>query len=244
MIAKKLLLVSVLFLSAIARGETFNLVTENFPPFNMGEEDHKYEHKADAISGINVDIVKELFKRSGYDYRLKLRNWNYAYNFAQRKEFRGVFGTTLTDARKPLFKWVGPLAKNDWVFFARNDTTIKINSVEDAKPYLIGCYKDDSRAQFLKNNGFNASELEDDSLNPKRLQQRQVDLWISSTASGYYYAKLAGVSDIKPIFTIRDTSLYLAMNKDTPDEHIEHLNKVLDKMRTEGYLDKVYSNYK
>ncbi|OZG74817.1 amino acid ABC transporter substrate-binding protein [Hahella sp. CCB-MM4] len=224
--------------------DKFNLVTENFPPFNMSLQDNKFEHKDENIHGINTDIVKELFRRAGYDYRLKLRNWNYAYNFAQRKAFRGVFGTTYTEARKPLFKWVGPLATNDWVLFAKKNSSIKLKKIEDAHPYIIGCYKNDSRAQFLKQNGYNASELEDDSLNPKRLDEGQVDLWITSTSSGLYYAMQAGINTIEPVFTIKETQLYLAMNLDTPDQDISRLNTVLSGMRDDGTVERILSLYR
>ncbi len=224
--------------------DKFNLVTENFPPFNMSLQENKYEHKEENIYGINTDIVRELFKRAGYDYRLKLRNWDFAYNFAQRKSFRGVFGTTYTEARKPLFQWVGPLATNDWVLFARDDAGITLNKIEDARQYTIGCYKNDSRAQFLKTNGYKASELEDDSLNPKRLEQGHIDLWITSTSSGLYYAKQAGISNIHPVFTIKETQLYLAMNKETPTTYVAHLNDVLASMRSDGTVDRIQSLYR
>ena len=222
----------------------FHLVTENLPPFNMSVNGNPYEHKEESISGINTDTILEVFRRSGYDYRVKLRNWNYAYNYAQRKAFRGVFGTTRTSARESLFKWVGPIATNDWVLFARKDSDINIQSLDDAKPYVIGCYQDDIRANFLKKNGFRTSELDDDSLNPVRLSNKLVDLWITSTSSGYYYAKLAGVKNIRPIFPIRQTQTYLALNKETPDGHVDHLNNILDGMRKDGSLDKITSRYR
>ena len=238
------LLISLSASSFCLAGEKFNLVTENFPPFNMSLQENKFEHKDENIYGINTDIVRELFKRAGYDYRLKLRNWDYAYNFAQRKTLRGVFGTTYTEARKPLFQWVGPLATNDWVLFARDDAGITLSQVEDAKAFTIGCYKNDSRAQFLMTNGYKASELEDDSLNPKRLAEGLIDLWITSTSSGLYYAKQAGINNIHPVFTIKETQLYLAMNKETPTTYIAHLNDVLADMRSDGTVERIQSLYR
>ncbi|WP_020409928.1 substrate-binding periplasmic protein [Hahella ganghwensis] len=244
-LTKLLTLITALFFTAPAMAtEKFNLVTENFPPFNMSLQDNKFEHKDENIHGINTDIVKELFKRAGYEYRLKLRNWDYAYNFTQRKAYRGVFGTTYTEARKPLFKWVGPLSTNDWVLFAKKNSGIKLNTIEDAHAYLIGCYKNDSRAQFLKQNGFNTSELDDDSLNPKRLEDGQIDLWITSTSSGLYYAMQAGINSIEPVFTLKETKLFLAMNPETPDQYINQLNSVLADMRQDGTVDRIQSLYR
>ncbi|OZG71603.1 amino acid ABC transporter substrate-binding protein [Hahella sp. CCB-MM4] len=230
--------------TALADPEVFNLVTENFPPFNMSLNGNEFEHDEEYIGGLSTEVVQELFHRAKYPYRMKLRNWNYAYNFVQRNPYRGVFGTELTEARQPMFKWVGPIANNDWVLFALEDSKIQLKTLEDAKAYRIGCYKDDSRAQFLKDSGFKAAELDDDGLNPKRLRDKEIDLWISSTVSGYYYARKAGITNIKPVFTIRSTNLYLAMNKDTPDAYIDKLNGILWEMKEEGVIEKIAAKYR
>ncbi|WP_020405041.1 substrate-binding periplasmic protein [Hahella ganghwensis] len=230
--------------AALAEPETFQLVTENFPPFNMSLTGNEFEHDEENIGGFSTEVIQEMFQRAQYPYRLKLRNWNFAYNFVQRAPYRAVFGTELTEARQPLFKWVGPIADNDWVLFALEDSNFNIKSLEDAKPYRIGGYKDDSRTQYLKDNGFKASELSDDGLNPKRLVDKQIDLWISSTVSGYYYARKAGITNIKPIFKIRSANLYLALNKDTPDEYVNKLNSILKDMREEGVIDEIAAKYR
>ncbi|AZZ93741.1 transporter substrate-binding domain-containing protein [Hahella sp. KA22] len=239
-----LALCATLCLSANAEEVTFNLVTENFPPYNMSVNDAEYEHRPEDITGLITDVVKQIFTKAKIGYTMKLRNWSYAYNYAQRKEFRGVFGTTLTDARKPLFKWVGPIASDGWVLYAKGGSTIKINSIEDAKKYKIGAYKGDVREQWLLSNGFETSSLDDDALNPKRLQNGQIDLWISGPVSGPYYAAKNGVTNIKPVFTVRETQLFLAVNKETPDEYVNKLNEALEKMRSSGELDKITARYR
>ena len=40
------------------------LLTENFPPFNMAADGKNYAAERN-ISGINADIVREMFKRAG-----------------------------------------------------------------------------------------------------------------------------------------------------------------------------------
>ncbi len=223
--------------------EKFRIVTENYPPYNMSSGDNSYEHKEKFIQGISTDIVKEMFRRIGYGYSLKLRNWDYAYNFAQRKAYRGVYSTTFTEARKPLFKWVGPLANNEWTFFAKRSSGLNINSLEDVKPLTIGSYQGDVMSNWLIDNGYNASELDDDTLNPQRLENGQIDLWLTDTNSGFYWSLKAGIK-VKPAFSFRKTELYLAMNPDTPDEYIDAMNEVLDKMREEGFFDRAFDAYR
>ncbi|MBU2705361.1 transporter substrate-binding domain-containing protein [Zooshikella marina] len=221
----------------------FRLITENFPPYNYSIHKNAYEHKEENIGGLAVEVVQALFQRADLSYSMKLRQWNYAYAYAQRRPFRGVFGTTLTEARKPLFKWVGPLISNDWMLFAKADFSGNIASEEDLKPYKIGAYKGDVRAEYLKSKGFNVSEVDNDRVNPKRLATGLIDLWISGGYSGSYYAKEAGVTNIKPVYTVRKSDLYLAMHKETPQKYIDQLNQVLNDMRNEGFITNLTQKY-
>ena len=87
------------------------LLTENFPPFNMAVDDKNFA-RDDGIDGISADIVREMFKRAGIDYTLTLRfPWDRLYRLTLDKPNYGLFSTTYTPERQPLFKWVGPLAK-------------------------------------------------------------------------------------------------------------------------------------
>lgn len=63
-----------LLLAGAARAETDSsdysvvLLTENFPPYNMAINGKNFAQE-DSIDGIAVDIVKEMFKRAGVQYR-------------------------------------------------------------------------------------------------------------------------------------------------------------------------------
>ncbi|WP_410965052.1 hypothetical protein, partial [Salmonella sp. SAL04286] len=88
------------------------------------------------------DIVREMFKRAGIKYSLTLRfPWDRIYKLALEKPGYGVFVTARLAEREDKFKWVGPLAVNDWVLMARGDSSIHLNSLEDAARYRIGGYK-------------------------------------------------------------------------------------------------------
>jgi polar amino acid transport system substrate-binding protein len=184
----------VLSLSVLAEGPKFKLVTENFPPFNLSVNNKNFEHDEADISGLCTEIVQEIFKNAGLEYKLKLRQWDYAYGYAQKKANRGVFCTTRTESRESLFKWVGPLASNDWVVFSLSNFSGNIKKESDLKKYKIGAYKGDVRAEYLLSKGMNVSELADDRLNPERLEEGMIDLWISSSFAGPKLAKESGVN--------------------------------------------------
>lgn len=115
------LLPLLICLSLIAKAEVnpktnIILLTENYPPFNMSVNDKNFA-RGDNIDGLSTDIVREMFKRANVKYRLSLRfPWSRIYKLTLQKRNYGLFSTTRTEAREDLFKWVGPLVVNEWVF--------------------------------------------------------------------------------------------------------------------------------
>ncbi len=222
--------------TASADGVQLTLTTENYPPFNMQEE------STQRVVGISTDIVRELMVRARIRYSIKFLPWQRAYNMALANEQTCVFSTTITNERLPLFKWVGPIVGNDWVFFARADSNLRINSLEDALSYTVGGYKGDAVAIYLEQQGFSLDLASHDHINPNKLEARRFELWASGNYLGPYLAGQAGV-DIQPLFTFRETHMGLACNVSVEDEVIEHLNAILEEMREEGTLEDLAVRY-
>lgn len=217
------------------------LLTENFPPFNMAVDDKNFA-RDDGIDGISADIVREMFKRAGIDYTLTLR-WDRLYRLTLDKPNYGLFSTTYTPERQPLFKWVGPLAKTGWVLLAAPGNDIKVSSLQDAAKYRIGAYKNDAVSQHLESQGLAPINALRDQENVKKLVRGQIDLWATTDPVGRYLAKQEDVSGLNTVLRFNDAELYLALNKDTPDEVIERLQKALNEMRAEGFIDDITENY-
>ena len=219
------------------------LLTENFPPFNMAVDDKNFA-RDDGIDGISADIVREMFKRAGIDYTLTLRfPWDRLYRLTLDKPNYGLFSTTYTEERKPLFKWVGPLAKTGWVLLAAPGNDIRVSSLQDAAKYRVGAYKNDAVSQHLESQGLEPINALRDQENVKKLVRGQIDLWATTDPVGRYLAKQEDVSGLNTVLRFNDAELYLALNKDTPDEVIERLQKALDEMRADGFIDDITENY-
>ncbi|MGE8504056.1 amino acid ABC transporter substrate-binding protein (PAAT family) [Ectopseudomonas oleovorans] len=245
---KKSLFVALFLASGFAHAELPSdykvvLLTENFPPFNMAVDDKNFA-RDDGIDGISADIVREMFKRAGIDYTLTLRfPWDRLYRLTLDKPNYGLFSTTYTEERKPLFKWVGPLAKTGWVLLAAPGNDIKVASLQDAAKYRVGAYKNDAVSQHLESQGLEPINALRDQENVKKLVRGQIDLWATTDPVGRYLAKQEDVSGLNTVLRFNDAELYLALNKDTPDEVVERLQKALDELRSEGFIDDITENY-
>lgn len=208
--------------------ETLHFVTENYPPFNF--EDPRTREAA----GVSSDLLREAIKRAGVVANFEVMPWKRAYALALTEKDTCVYSTTLSDDRKPLFKWVGPLVANNMVLFALPDSKIAIASLEDAKPYVIGVYQGDAIEAYLQPRGFKLESAATDSLNVRKLQVGRIDLWASSSLLAPRLARAAGLEGLKPLLTFQKTVLALACNRGVDDKVIDALNAALESMLEDG----------
>ena len=219
------------------------LLTENFPPFNMAADGKNYAADRN-ISGINAEIVREMFKRAGIAYSLTLRfPWERIYNQALEHPDQGLFSTTYTPEREPLFKWVGPLASTGWVLLAPAGSPMRLSSLDQAQQYRIGAYKNDAVSQHLESKGFEPINSLRDQENISKLLKGQIDLWATTDPVGPYLAKQEGVSGLTTVLRFNDAQLFLALNKQTPDEVVTRLQKALNEMKSDGAIDAIMRRY-
>ena len=71
----------------------------------------------------------------------------------------------------------------------------------------------------------------------------QIDLWATGDPAGRYLAKQEGISGLRTVLRFDSAELYLALNKEMPDEIVAKLQAALDQMRAEGFVDKTLNSY-
>lgn len=248
---KRLLLalasVSLLFVNGAHAAENPNadlvLLTENFPPYNMAKNGKNFAQD-ENINGIAVDIVREIFKRAEISYSLTLRfPWERIYKLALEKPGYGVFVMARLPDREKLFKWVGPIGPDDWIMLAKADSKITLETLDDARKYKIGAYKGDAIAETLAKQGLKPIVVLRDQDNAKKLTSGQIDLWATGDPAGRYLARQDGVTGLKTVLRFNSAELYLALNKDVPDETVAKLQAALDQLRKDGGVDEIMARY-
>lgn len=219
------------------------LLTENFPPYNMAKNGKNFAQD-ENISGIATDIVREIFKRAEITYSLTLRfPWERIYKLTLEKPGYGVFVMARLPDREKLFKWVGPIGPDDWIMLAKADSKITLETLDDARKYKIGAYKGDAIAETLGKQGLKPIVVLRDQDNAKKLVNGQIDLWATGDPAGRYLARQEGVTGLKTVLRFNSAELYLALNKDVPDETVAKLQAALDQLRKEGVVDDIMAKY-
>ena len=219
------------------------LLTENFPPYNMAKNGKNFAQD-ENINGIATDIVREIFKRAEITYSLTLRfPWERIYKLTLEKPGYGVFVMARLPDREKLFKWVGPIGPDDWIMLAKADSKITLETLDDARQYKIGAYKGDAIAETLAKQGLNPIVVLRDQDNASKLVNGQIDLWATGDPAGRYLARQEGVNGLKTVLRFNSAELYLALNKDVPDEMVARLQAALDQLRKEGKVEEIMARY-
>ena len=225
--------------SASVFADTFSIMTEEYPPFNYTEDG--------KLTGLSSEVMFELISRLGHPNNIKVLPWSRGYKLIQDKDGMILFSMTRTEQREDMFKWVGPVAPNKWVFFAKKGSGLSINSLADAKKVKkIGTYKDDAAESFLKQEGFaNIESVVDDLANVKKLAAGRIDLWIVGQLQGVFKAKsvTGDASTFEKVFDVKETQLYIAFSKSTPDAVIKKWQAELDRMKADGTYDAIMKKY-
>ncbi|WP_147818936.1 substrate-binding periplasmic protein [Salidesulfovibrio onnuriiensis] len=238
---KKALLAFILVVlcALSAAAQDIMIVTEHAPPLNY--------LKKDEVKGLGTEIVEAMMQKLGVDFPIFVMPWARGYEMALRDANVALYSTTRTPERERLFQWVGPLLKERWVIYARQDSHIRIDSLEDAKEVgKIGTYIDDVKEQFLQKNGFmNLDSVRNDSMNPGKLVAGRIDLWISSSLSAPYFMRLAKVNrgSIKEVFSFNESTLYLAFSLKTDPAIVKKWQDAYDELEAEGVIKEIQSKW-
>ena len=200
------------------------LLTENFPPFNMAVDDRtspatmastaSVPTSSGRCSGAPASAIPEPALPLGPPVPVD----------PGQARLRVVLHDLHPRAGAAV-QWVGPLADTSWVLLAPAGSKIAVKNLKDAARYKLGAYKNDAVSQHLEAQGIPVINALRDQENVKKLTGGQIDLWATTDPVGRYLAKQEGVSGLQTVLRFNEAKLYLALNKDTPDEVVERLQR-------------------
>jgi polar amino acid transport system substrate-binding protein len=193
---------------------------------------------ADGLAGVFPEVAKLIFAEAGISYGLTIAPWARAYKSAETNPTACVVPTTQTAERKPKFKWIYPVAPTEWRFYVLPESGIAINSLDDARKYIVGVYNGDVKERYLNEvGGFHLEVVSADSLNARKLAMHRIDVWAAGI-SAVSAAKAEKVG-IRNAYTFMSLQMGFACNNGVPDTTIAALQAALDRIRVDGRLDRI-----
>lgn len=239
---------SVLFV-CLAAGSVFavtvddvRFMTEELPPFNMKGDDG-------VASGVAVDVLTEMFQRVGSSKTAKdveVLPWARGLNDVQTTPNTCLFSMGRTQDREPMFKWVGPVLSIKTSVFALKSKGLKINSNADLLELTAGVIKDDIGDSLAQKAGMTKIDSTSNNLqNVKKLNSGRIDVWIYQDIVAQWQLKGMGFdpNDYEALYTLEESPIYYAFNKETDQALIDQLQKALDDLKADGTHQSLVDKY-
>ncbi|WP_147822449.1 substrate-binding periplasmic protein [Salidesulfovibrio onnuriiensis] len=233
-----------MFSASMAAGpDDLTYMTEQYPPFNYEE--------GGQLKGIAVDLLDAMLKKMGASKSaqdVSLLPWAQGYKRVQEEANTCLFSMTLTDARKPLFKWVGPVIATKISVFAKKGSGVSIGSAADLGKYKYGVIRDDIGQQLLEDAGVGKDKMDITSKNEaniKKLNAGRIDAWAYEESSAKYQLKMAGLNpaDYEVAYVLQEGTLNFAFNKSVSDDLLAQFQAALDALKADGTVQSIQDKY-
>lgn len=200
--------------------------------------------------GYVAEIIREAYKRSGYEVEMRFTPWARTVNLAKDGTVDGYFPEYYAEEVKSYAIFSEPFQGGPMGFFKQKTKDISYQTLTDLKPYTIGVVreyvntKEFDEADFLKKEA-----VTDDLTNLKKLIGGRIDMMIADKFVGLYLMEkndLQGKENIEfmsPPLELKD--LYLCISKKTADADgkLAAFNDGLKAIKADGTLDNILKKH-
>ncbi|HFI0960524.1 TPA: ABC transporter substrate-binding protein/permease [Streptococcus suis] len=220
--------------------DTIDIVFDNaYAPFEFKDSDQIYK-------GLDVDIINEVAKRSGWTMNQSFPGFDAAVNAVQAGSADALMaGTTITEARKKVFTFSDPYFDTKIVIATTKANTI--SSYKDLKGKTVGVKNGTAAQNFLEENkdkyGYNVKTFDTGDLMYNSLSTGAVDAVMDDEAV-IQYAIQQGQDLSIDIAGEAIGSFGFSVKKGSQYEYlVEDFNKALAAMKEDGTYDQIMNKW-
>ncbi|HEL2401464.1 TPA: ABC transporter substrate-binding protein/permease [Streptococcus suis] len=239
-----MLLASILPIFFIFTGvkadDTIDIVFDNaYAPFEFKDSDQVYK-------GLDVDIINEVIKRSGWKVNQSFPGFDAAVNAVQAGSADALMaGTTITEARKKVFTFSDPYFDTKIVIATTKSNTI--SKYEDLKGKTVGVKNGTAAQAFLEENkekyGYTLKTFDTGDLMYNSLSAGAVDAVMDDEAV-IQYAIQQGQDLSIDIAGEAIGSFGFSVKKGSQYEYlVEDFNKALAAMKEDGTYETIMNKW-
>ncbi|MCP4120102.1 MAG: amino acid ABC transporter substrate-binding protein [Desulfobacteraceae bacterium] len=236
-----LIVMTFMLFCSQAHGESFKLLSAEIPPFTSETRE---------AEGFCIDLVRELFKRSGMGLEIQFLPWARAqYKVRTAPEGKALLITPLTRVpkREAFYDWILPLYEYKLQLIT-NDGSVPVHDEAAMKAFEI-CVLRESPAQYkLEEKGFKKVYAATTELKCLQLlkHERTKAVLVHGIVMGIHNYK---AFDGDPKELIRGIAypgraLYLAAPKGAVSKKMrDKLQRAMEKMKSDGTYDAILGKY-
>jgi len=196
--------------------------------------------KSGEAAGVVVDVVKELFRQANIEYKLRLMPPKRALLTTAETDGFCVFPVARSQEREARFQWVSPVLISRHGLFSHPEKSIKLKTLEDAKPYKLGSYLGSGVGEYLEISGFKVEYSGRNELNARKLLKNRIDLWVSDIESARFLINDERLPITEPEMVFFTTVRAMACNTGVDSSIVKKLQKTVTQMYRNGDVEKIY----
>jgi polar amino acid transport system substrate-binding protein len=201
-------------------------------------------------NGYVAVLVKEAFRRGGYNAEFKFYKWGRVVGLAKAGKVDGYFPEYYSDAVKSYAKFSIPFPGGPIGFFKLKKSKIKYRNLKDLKPYKIGVVRGYVNTKEFDSASYLRKDLAQSELtNFKKLVAGRIDLLVADKFVGlelikkHMPEKAAQIEFISE--TLEEKDLYVCISKKgrDSDKIVKAFNYGLKKMKADGTVTKILKQF-
>lgn len=217
----------------------FQFYTEEYPPITFSRDGEP--------AGLGTEVVQEILRRADLQASIEVVPWARGYSNATTLPRVGLFVTTRTAEREPLFKWVGPISATRGSLYVLAASGVRPTNLQEARDLEnIAVPRSWYLHQILLGQDFKNLQLVPNPLAAmKILISRHVQAIALDDVTLEMSSHEAGVpvSIFEPVLPIAEALQFLAFSLDTPDDVVQRCQKTLDEMKADGTFARIYRRW-
>ncbi len=195
-------------------------------------------------------LVKEAFKRKGYDLEIKYMPWARVIKMAKSGRYDGYFPEYFAEELKTNYKISSPFPGGPLGFYKRKGDSITYKSIKDLIPYNIGVVrgyvntKEFDDASYLKK-----QEAKDDLTNFRKLLKKRIDLVVADKFVGKYVVSkdMPGeennIEFVEPPLENKDLYVCFSKKGKNTDVLYKVFEEGLKEIINDGTVEKILAKY-
>ncbi|WP_406822766.1 substrate-binding periplasmic protein [Pseudomonas viciae] len=230
-----------LLLGTVARAEEYQVVTEEWAPYNYQENNQ--------LTGMTTEVVRAIMALTGDDFEVLLKPSMRASQILKTRRKTIMYSMFRTAERESLYKWVGPIVEES-IHPYQLASAPPLSSLEQ----LLRAPQITTRhaglvPQMLQSLGFN--NLDKSATESKQLYRMllagRTSIIVGDTDAGVaYYSRQLDIAPgtLRKIpIELYHSSLYIAFSLDSEDKVVTAWARALEQLRRSGELRRIQSRY-
>lgn len=219
------------------------LITEHYPPYQIVSP-------SGEITGVRAAFVKRAIKHSALSISEVVMPWARAYYTVLNNRNTCVYSMMRLPFRENKFIWIAEIGETTGNLYASKalQNEIKVNSLVDAKKYVIAVQRNDLVVEVLKQNGFEMQqhmmEVTDWKQSIQLVIHGRADLVVSNKEIMDYYLNELNMPEdtLIPVFTvpaIESAKHYLACNLNSDPDAVLLLKQAFSALQSQQSIHEI-----